>query len=37
VFNEVPGTRTLIGAAVIIACGCYVGYRERNIGRKEPS
>lgn len=30
VFGEVPGTRTLVGGAVVVACGCYVINRERH-------
>lgn len=29
VFGDVPGSRTVLGGAAIVACGCYVIYRER--------
>jgi drug/metabolite transporter (DMT)-like permease len=29
-FDDIPGTRTLIGSVTIVACGCYIIYRERN-------
>jgi len=29
VFAEMPSTRTWIGGAVIVACGCYVTWREK--------
>jgi drug/metabolite transporter (DMT)-like permease len=36
-FDDVPGTRTLIGSVTIVACGCYIIYRERNKrGRATP-
>ena len=36
-FDDVPGTRTLIGSVTIVACGCYIIYRERNKrGRTTP-
>jgi S-adenosylmethionine uptake transporter len=33
-FDDVPGTRTLIGSVTIVACGCYIIYRERNNRRR---
>lgn len=33
VFSEVPSTRTWFGGAVIIACGCYVTWREKQARR----
>jgi len=29
-FSDVPGARTVIGSVIIVACGCYIIYRERN-------
>ncbi len=29
VFNEIPSLRTLIGGIAIVACGCYITYREK--------
>jgi len=29
-FDDVPGTRTLVGSVTIVACGCFIIYRERN-------
>ena len=29
-FDDVPGIRTLVGSVVIVACGCYIIYRERD-------
>ncbi len=28
-FNHVPSTRTIIGGAVVVICGCYIAVRER--------
>jgi drug/metabolite transporter (DMT)-like permease len=28
VFGDVPGVRTVLGSAAVVACGCYVLYRE---------
>ena len=28
-FGDVPGPRTLLGAMVVVACGCYIVYREK--------
>lgn len=32
-FGDVPGVRTLLGAAIIVLCGIYVLYRERRRAR----
>ena len=32
VFAELPGLHTVLGGMVIVLCGCYVAYRERNLG-----
>lgn len=32
-FGEVPELRTLLGGATIVACGCYIIYRERQLTR----
>jgi len=34
IFDEVPGIRTLIGGTIIVACGMYVIYRERQLGKE---
>ncbi len=34
-FNELPGPRALIGAAIIVAAGLYAWYRERLAGQPE--
>ncbi|MDH3388480.1 MAG: DMT family transporter [Gammaproteobacteria bacterium] len=33
-FSDVPGARTLVGSVVIVACGCYIIYRERERRRR---
>ena len=35
VFGEIPGLRTLAGGAIIVACGIYVIYRERQIANAD--
>ncbi|MFT5398589.1 MAG: drug/metabolite transporter (DMT)-like permease [Gammaproteobacteria bacterium] len=32
-FGEVPELRTLLGGATIVACGCYIIYRERQLAQ----
>jgi len=29
-FSDVPATRTILGSALVVACGCYLIYREGN-------
>lgn len=29
-FSDVPSSRTLVGSVIIVTCGCYIIYRERN-------
>jgi drug/metabolite transporter (DMT)-like permease len=36
VFGDVPDLLTLVGAAVIIAAGLYIFWREQGQGRREP-
>lgn len=36
VFGDVPRPHTALGAAVIIAAGLYIFWRERELGRSEP-
>jgi drug/metabolite transporter (DMT)-like permease len=36
VFGAVPGVWTLTGAAVIVASGIYIAYRERMKARSRP-
>lgn len=36
IFGEVPGFGTLAGAAVVVACGIYVVYRESRLATNEP-
>jgi drug/metabolite transporter (DMT)-like permease len=36
VFGDVPRPHTALGAAIIIAAGLYIFWRERELGRSEP-
>lgn len=31
VFSELPGLHSVLGGMVIVLCGCYIAYRERNL------
>lgn len=35
-FGDIPGTRTLLGGAAVVACGCYIVYREKGGQANKP-
>ncbi|RUW08415.1 EamA/RhaT family transporter, partial [Mesorhizobium sp. M1A.F.Ca.IN.022.05.2.1] len=37
IFGDIPDLPMIVGAAIIIASGLYALYRERVVGRRQPS